>query len=141
MPITGVLPAVDWIGRAHFDLLLDCARVENVNYTANTTYIVPALHMTEIWFAGGDVPAGKSVYFEAVLYTTTAGVTAYVRLYNVTDGAVVSGSEVSTSSTAGMMRTSGALSLPSGSKIYRVEVKGTDPSYFVGYSRASILVK
>lgn len=66
-----------------------------------------------------------TVSFEATIYTAAGG-TAKARLWNVTDGAVVSGSEVSTTNTSPTRVRSGSITLTD-AKDYRMEVtNGTD---------------
>lgn len=62
-------------------------------------------------------------YFEAFL-KAPSGQNCYARLYNVTDGAAVSGSAVSTAATTATRVRSGAITLASGSKVYRAEFGG-----------------
>jgi len=67
---------------------------------------------------------GFDWYFESVIFTDAG--TGYVRLYNVTDGAEVTGTEFSTTAVgeanAEYYRSS-VLTKPTGTKVFRVQVK------------------
>lgn len=65
----------------------------------------------------------KNVYFEASLHTPTGNQTAYVRLYNVTDKNVVWPTELSIEGGEPKLLISPSLTLPSGNKLYRVQMK------------------
>lgn len=65
----------------------------------------------------------KDVFFEASLYTPTGNQTAYVRLYNVTDKNVVWPSELSIEGGQPKLLVSPSMTLPSGNKLYRVQMK------------------
>jgi len=64
--------------------------------------------------------------FEMVGYVD--GGTGFWQLYNVTDGAVIAGSEISTSSTASALVITGELPKPSGTKTIKVQHKQTGGS-------------
>lgn len=64
---------------------------------------------------------GESYFFEVTLKTSDAAAPAHARLYNVTDGAAVAGSELMTNSLVGTRLRSGALTL-SASKEYKVQL-------------------
>ncbi len=71
-----------------------------------------------------DYPASAELFFEAVLATSNAGFPSYARLYNITDGAFVADSQVSSVNTTSERVRSGALSLPAADKEYRVQRGG-----------------
>ncbi|APR86763.1 hypothetical protein A7982_12112 [Minicystis rosea] len=68
-------------------------------------------------------PEGTAFTLRAII-EATPGQTAELRLYNVTDGAAVTGSTLSTSSTTPTL-VSAAVSLPSALKIYEVQLRMT----------------
>lgn len=74
----------------------------------------------------GDNIINQAVYFEAVMAVEQAGRTAYTKIYNITDGANLTGSEI-TSTTVGVANPeivrSGALTFPSGLKVYKLQIK------------------
>lgn len=65
----------------------------------------------------------KSVVFEATMRIPTGNQTAYVRLYNATDKHPVWLSEMSLEGGTPKLLTSQALTLPSGNKLYQVQMK------------------
>jgi len=94
-------------------------------WTGSGTYI----DRTGAFFAlNGDNFNNQEVYFEGVMAVEQAGRTAYQRIYNVTDGTVLTGSEI-TSTTVGISSPervrSGNLAgnLPSGEKVYKLQIK------------------
>ena len=62
---------------------------------------------------------------EANFRLTEAAGTGSIRLYNVTDGSVVSSSQLDTTGTAFGVQTSGSFKLPAGQKTYTIQVKST----------------
>lgn len=69
-------------------------------------------------------PGIKSAVFEASLHIPTGNQTASVRLYNATDGHPVWNSEVTfNGNTSSVLLTSSAVSLDSGNKLYKVQMK------------------
>lgn len=83
--------------------------------------------------AGSDFPSTALFYFEVTIRTQDPAKTAKARLYNITDGAVVAGSEVTTTSTTVVRLRSSALSLPSGAKEYRAEFGGDGSGIYTCY--------
>jgi len=73
------------------------------------------------WF-----PTGSLFRIVVLLSTTSVSASVVARLYNVTDGAIVAGSEVSSTNTELAELISSSFSLPSGEKSYRIEFGG-DP--------------
>ncbi len=86
-----------------------------------------------------DYPSGAAFYFRACL-KVTSGSSATARLYNITDGAVVANSEVSTGNASLVELISGAITLPSGSKVYRAE-QGRPAGSTGNMKAAGVLVK
>ena len=71
-----------------------------------------------------NYPNIKSVVFEASLHVPTGNETASVRLYNATDGHPVWNSQIDFSgNTSSLLLTSQAVSLDSGNKLYKVQIK------------------
>lgn len=68
---------------------------------------------------------GNDPYVEwnAFLKVTSGNGTAYARLYDVTHGTAVDGSELSSSSDSFVQTTSGKIKLWSGNNLYRVQIK------------------
>ena len=104
---------------------------------AVATWVIPAHVLVAAGAAGftqfgeltrlidrSDFPSTALFYFEAIIKTQDPAHTAKARLYNITDGIVVSGSEITTTSTTTQRLRSGALTLPSGAKEYRTEFGG-----------------
>lgn len=81
---------------------------------------------SDFYVALVDYGTPKSVTFEANLKSANGSGPAYARLYNVTSGVAVSGSEVSSSSTSYTLKSSGGLNLWSGNNLYRVQIKSHD---------------
>ena len=80
--------------------------------------------------------ANAYITWEAVLSVASGGqVTA--RLYDATHGIGVNGSEVSSSSTAGELVTSGKLNLWAGNNLYKVQIKSLN-SYAVTFTSGRI---
>jgi len=71
----------------------------------------------------GDYPSYTTYTFEVIVEATT-GMTAEVRLYNITDAAVVSSSTLSTSANVATY-VSGNITPTSGSKVYEVQLRIT----------------
>lgn len=94
-------------------------------WTGSGTYV----DRTGAYFAlDGDNFNNQDLYFEGVMAVEQAGRTAYLRIYNITDGAVLTGSEI-TSTTVGIssperVRSGNiAANLPSGTKVYKLQIK------------------
>ncbi|KKN69023.1 hypothetical protein LCGC14_0444950 [marine sediment metagenome] len=86
-----------------------------------------------------DYPTGAEFFFEAVIATSDAGFTAYAWLYNITDGAVVAGSQIQSTDTSDERVRSAALSLPAANKEYRAKRGGFGGATYKCYS-ADVLV-
>lgn len=74
----------------------------------------------------GDNFNNQNVYYECVMANEQAGRVAYTRIYNITDGTPLAGSEISTSvyplSNLTRVR-SGAITFPSGFKEYKLQIR------------------
>ncbi|HEY8741648.1 MAG TPA: hypothetical protein VIU62_01000 [Chloroflexota bacterium] len=98
------------------------AMVFKDSVTGDVPLYTPFLVFTREHDPAKDAPT-TAYYFEAFL-KAPGGQNCYARLYNVTDGAPVAGSAISTSATAATRVRSGAITLASGSKVYRAEFGG-----------------
>ena len=90
------------------------------NWTDSATYVDIDGALNAINF--NDWP-DHSWYFE-IIAKTDDGI-GYYRLYNVTTGVAISGSEVSTSSTTPVRLRSGSLPKPVGTNVIKVQYKKT----------------
>ncbi len=70
-----------------------------------------------------DYPGYKSMQLEVNAKLAQSTGTGYVRLYNVTGGSAVSSSDASTGASTYTLATSGAFTLPAGSKTYQLQLK------------------
>lgn len=77
-----------------------------------------------------EFPAGALFHVVVMLRTTDAGTPARARLFNVTDGLEVAGSELNTTETVLTEVVGPGASLPTGSKLYRVEIGGLQGGEF-----------
>lgn len=108
-------------------------------WSLSATYIDVSNSINYINF---DDIANWTVYFEVVGFTDAG--TSYFRLYNQTDGAEITGSEVSTTSTSGVRLRSGAITKPSGSKDIRVQYKivgGNGTTQYVNAVMSKLIVR
>jgi hypothetical protein len=76
-----------------------------------------------------NYPGYKQVVLEANMRIYQGNGTGWARLYNLTDGAIISGSDVSTSSETFSTKSSSGFTLPAGNKLYTVQLKS-----LTGYS-------
>ena len=65
----------------------------------------------------------ESVVFEASIWVQDGNGKVFAQLYNKTEGHPVWNSEISTSSATGILATSAAITLSSGSKTYKIQAK------------------
>lgn len=84
-----------------------------------------ALSAYEISLDPVDYPGYTNMQLEVIFRLTQVG-QAGVRLYNYTDGSVISGSDVYTSSDTFNLNTSTKFTLASGRKTYRLQVKSNE---------------
>lgn len=78
---------------------------------------------TDFYLAKSDYPGILEVYLEVTLKLVNGNGTAYVRLFDATNGIAVTGSEVSTSSQTPKFVSSGKIYLWEGSNLYRIQAK------------------
>lgn len=78
---------------------------------------------TDFYFDPGDYPGVKEVYFESSMRLFNGNGMAYVRLFDVTHGIGVQGSETSTNSQMSVLVTSGKVSFWSGKNVIRAQIK------------------
>ena len=74
--------------------------------------------------------SGTVFLIEIGMFTSSASVAARARLFNITDGIEVPGSEATTTSTTYDVVRSSTFSLPSGLKKYRIEFGGQQGGVF-----------
>jgi hypothetical protein len=86
-----------------------------------------------------DYPSTAQYYLEVVLQTSAAAAPAYARLWNITNDVEVVGSEISTASETAALVRSAAITMPSGSKSYRVEYGGEPGSVITMYTAAVVV--
>lgn len=82
---------------------------------------------SSVYLNGAAIPSSLKVYLYVFVTRVGAAGTCYVELYNDTDGASVSGGEVTSTSDAGEWKTSGDLraALASGLKRYTLRMKNS----------------
>lgn len=78
---------------------------------------------TDFYFDTTDYPDLSESYFSASIRLFNGNGAAFVRLFDVTAGVEVWGSEVSTNSQSFMFITSNQLTLRSGRRLYRIQAK------------------
>lgn len=78
---------------------------------------------TEFYISTDDYPNLVGAYFEANMKLLNGNGLAYLRLFDVTAGIEVWGSEISTSSQSFTSVSSGKLTIRSGTHLYRVQAK------------------
>ena len=96
-----------------------------------------ALAEYEVSLNPDNYPGYTGMNLEANFRLVDPTGTGYVRLYNVTDGSVVS-SEMSTTSASYALQTSSSFKLPSGTKTYRLQVKSTQRDLTVQSARIKV---
>ena len=78
---------------------------------------------TEFYFSTNDYPNLVGAYFEANMKLMNGNGLAYLRLFDVTSGIEVWGSEISTNSQKFTSVSSGKLTIRNGTRLYRVQAK------------------
>jgi len=78
---------------------------------------------TEFYISTDDYPNLTEAYFEANMKLTNGNGLAYLRLFDVTTGIEVWGSEISTSSQSFTSVSSGKITIRPGNHLYRVQAK------------------
>lgn len=107
--------------------------VAGVQQTSNTGYTeCGAIVFNAAVMAPSDSQLTRTVKFRAVLEISPAGGTAYVRLFNTTDGEAVTSTELSTANTTATKLVSGTLTVGAASgniknaeKLYEIQIKRT----------------
>lgn len=79
----------------------------------------------EVSLDPGNYPNYTGMYLEASFRLAEAVGTAYVRLYNTTDGSATS-SQLDTTSTSFLLKTSSSFKLAAGTKTYKLQVKSSE---------------
>jgi len=97
---------------------------------------------SDFYFSPEDYPGLVSVYFEANMKLMTGSGRAYVRLFDVTHGIGVQGSEASTKSNTDTVVESGQVSFWQGKNLIRVQIKSlTTESAVYNSGRLRIVVE
>ena len=130
--VDNIVQRVDELERKVEALTRNVTYVDTVTAGSNTEVQIPMGHLNgstasySYWDTGvlrividtARYPAGAVAYFEAVIKSSDASYTTSCELYNITDGADVSGSEVAATSVDWVRKRSGPFSLASGEKVY-----------------------
>lgn len=99
--------------------------------------VAPTFHDYGEWrrlINPNDYHPAVELFFEAIIETSDAGKSVYARLYNITDGAPVAGSQVETAQTSGGDRKrSGPITLPAADKEYRAQRGGVSGGTYYCY--------
>jgi hypothetical protein len=87
---------------------------------------------TDFYLTKSDYPGIKEIYFESNIRLFNGNGFGYIRLFDVTHGVAIQGSEISTSSQKSTFVSSGKLNLYDGYNLYRIQAKSltTDTTYF-----------
>jgi hypothetical protein len=97
---------------------------------------------TDFYFDPADYPGLAEVYFEASMKLFNGNGMAYVRLFDVTHGIGVQGSEVSTNSQAETVVVSGQVSFWAGRNLIRVQAKSlTADTTIYSYGRLKVVTE
>lgn len=109
------------------------------DYTTSTTYTQGLPHFHAMW-ARDDADWGTGTTFEFECAMATNSGTAYVALYNVTEGQIVTASEVTTTSSTISIKNSGALSGTywQDGDTYEVRLKGSSGTNYCNVFSAQI---
>lgn len=96
----------------------------------------------EVWLNIGDYTNVDKIYFEGFIKVKHGVGKAYARLYDVTHGIGVQGSEIETTSENYTLVESGSLSLWQGKNLYRVQIKSlTGYEAYFDSGRIRIIIK
>ncbi len=107
--------------------------------TANLWQDIPG---TDFYFDPGDYPGLIEIYFEASMKLFNGNGMAYVRLFDVTHGIGVQGSEVSTNSQIEAISVSGKISFWAGRNLIRVQAKSlTADTTVYNYGRLKVVTE
>jgi hypothetical protein len=97
---------------------------------------------TDFYFDTSDYPGLTEIYFEANLKLFNGNGMAYVRLFDVTHGIGVQGSEVSTNSQIDSLITSGQVTFWAGKNLIRVQAKSlTADTTIFNYGRLKVITE
>jgi hypothetical protein len=97
---------------------------------------------TEFYLSTSDYPGLKEAYLEANMRLFNGNGVAFVRLFDVTAGIEVWGSEVKTSSQNSTAVTSERLTLREGNRLYRIQAKSlTNDTVMYGSGRIRIVTE
>jgi hypothetical protein len=135
LSVTGTMPDRIYSGQMLLFSELNGLSQSNTTYVSKDSY-------ANVWIDGDKIHANKTVKLYAVLARSGSGTTAYIQLYNVTDGAAVSGSEMTETSTSLTMKGSSDFraNLASGLKQYTIQLKGSDASTSAKTTWAAIVI-
>jgi hypothetical protein len=97
------------------------------------------LSATDIYIKVEDYGKSPYISFEASLKASHEGGRVYARLFDVTNGIAVDGSELSTDSQSFSSLSTGNLPLWSGNNLYRVQIKSLD-NQEVSYSSGRVKI-
>ena len=110
------------------------------DYSTNSTSWVDASANEVSFDLGQDYSKGAKASWEASLRVDNANGTAYARIFDVTHGIAVDGSEISVTDNDSYQRiSSGNINLWSGRNVYRVQVKSLNSSQ-IFYSGGKIRI-
>ena len=71
-----------------------------------------------------DYPSSATLQLEAVLKTSNASFASFARLFNITDGTQVAGSQIQSTSTTGERKRGSAITLVASDKEYKIQRGG-----------------
>jgi hypothetical protein len=123
-------------------------KVRTVSYVtipgsgSNTTNTWQDVAGTDFYFDPADYPGLVEVYFEANMKLFNGNGLAYIRLFDVSHGIGVQGSDVSTNEQLDTLVTSGKVSFWSGKNLIRVQAKSlTADTAIYNYGRLRVVTE
>lgn len=99
---------------------------------STNSYNFADLNGTDVTIDTSKYSAIDSVIFEASIWPEGGNGRAYAQIKNVTDNNPLIESQISNSSASGVVKTSGKMPIPSGTKTYRIQAK-TDITNFAAH--------
>jgi hypothetical protein len=97
---------------------------------------------TDFYFDTTDYPGLKEIYFEANMKLFNGNGMAFIRLFDVTHGIGVQGSEISTNSQNNPLITSGLVSFWTGKNLIRIQAKSlTADTTIFNYGRLKVITE
>jgi len=99
---------------------------------STNSYTFADLNGTDVTIDTSKYSAIDSVIFEASIWPEGGNGRAYAQIKNVTDNNPLIESQITNSSSSGVVKTSGTIPIPTGTKTYRVQAK-TDITNFVAH--------